>query len=528
MGRDLRRAAALALVLAPLMALHLRFAPRHGPFGPDGSYYLQAARFVADENRLLTSVSLYGEALTPLPQPYRYAPLWPLLLGVLAKGIGLIAAANVLPQLLYLLDLVLVYLLANRMAAELGGAPRWHGLDVGHLAAVVAGLNFVFFTSMTEPYSEGLAFACGLASFLALDRQKPALAGALAGLSCLARYQMVAIPIATLLVLLLAQRVGAAGRYAALTVVVVTPWMLYLHAVPVRRVPVAVWQEWIHPPAIAGQLGQIVRGLLAAFDPRSPASFFNSFGALVLLVPLALFAARRIPPRTASVALSGLLCAPMLALYESTRFHHWLFGERHALLFGLAVIAALVVCVARGGRVVRVAAILLAGVAPAQGLRTIVTTIPPAGEGVSSVNRQLIAWLDAHARGDAVLTTNAQVLSVYSRNPMYWTDCDVGAETTRPLLQRLPIAHVVVYDREKSCAFARGLHDVLVPEAVFSDGWQRVYLFGVTRKMASSGTPSRCHTATGWNERTLSNTTSFAQSWRKTNITYAGRVRLAS
>ena len=62
--------------------------PRQGPFGPDPSYYMQAARFVEEGRGLLTNVSLYHDALVPLPQPYWIYPLWPFVLGIAAKAIG--------------------------------------------------------------------------------------------------------------------------------------------------------------------------------------------------------------------------------------------------------------------------------------------------------------------------------------------------------------------------------------------------------------------------------------------------------
>src|SRR4030081_94598 len=107
-----RRLIVLALLLAPLVTLHVLHAPRRGPFSNDPSYYLQVARHVAAGDGLMSSVSLYHEGLTPLPQPFDLYPLWPLLLGGVGKVIGVIAAANVLPQIFFVLDLYLFYLLA--------------------------------------------------------------------------------------------------------------------------------------------------------------------------------------------------------------------------------------------------------------------------------------------------------------------------------------------------------------------------------------------------------------------------------
>jgi hypothetical protein len=535
----LRRAAILGLLLAPLFVLHLRFAPRQGPFGLDGSYYLQVARSVAEQNRLQTSVALYHEALLPLPQTYTYIPLWPAVLGVAAKGLGLVAAANALPQFFYLLDLVLLYLLAGNMPLLRVGEDT---LDAGHVVVLVAGLSFIFFQTTTLPYTEGLAFALALGALLMLEK-RPALAGLLAGLSCLARYQMVAVPLAVVLVAALpvipsAARdllrggrglrslaaLGMTGRFSVGVLLPLVPWFLYVRFHPPTRAAIPLWDEWVHAAGVAGQLGQLARGLGVALNPFASASLWHGFGALVLLVP---FALRRHAPLTLqAMAASGLLSVVMLAHFESMRFEHWLFGERHALLFLLAALAGLAVALARGSARVRALALALAGVGCAQGLYAIVTTAPPSGRGLDNADRALVAWLATHAAHAAVLTTNAQILSVYTRNPLHWTDCDVDAATTRRMLALLPIEHVVVYDRERRCRAFQGLG--LPAEAVFDDGIRRVTLFGVTRKTASTGAPSRRQTATGWKRDSASATSAFDQSRRKTNITYAGRVRASA
>jgi hypothetical protein len=509
MGRVLKRWTVLALVLAPLVALHIGYHPGQGPFSLDGSYYVQAARFVAEQNRLLTGVSLYHEGLAPLPGPWFIYPLWPLLLGVAAKLIGLVAAANVLPQLFYVLDLILFALLASRMAPDV----RYEIFDVGHLAALVAGLNFIFFEATIYPYTEGLAMALGLGSLLLLER-RPGWAGVLAGLSCLARYQMVALPIASAVALVMAPhpplrfaqghllpasgekenrfslaprqrgeggrrpgegRFFVAGLYSLAVTLIVLPWILYARTLFHLRVGIPYWDEWVHAPF----LGQLVRGLAVAVNPFSRASLWISFGAAVVLVPLMLFAKLRLTVTQVATGLTGILSIVMLAHFESKRLDHWLFGERHALLFIFAVVAALAVCLAQGRPLVRWLALAAAGIAILQGVHTIVMTPTPPGEGPYRSERALVGWLSKNAPHAAVLTTNAQPLSVYARNPFHWTDCGVAPETTKVMLRKLPIEYVVVYANERDCAFIRGLD--LRPVAKFDDPVVPLYLFGATR-----------------------------------------------
>jgi hypothetical protein len=486
MGRVLKRWTVLALVLAPLVALHIGHHPSQGPFSLDGSYYMQAARFVAEQNRLLTGVSLYHEGLAPLPGPWFIYPLWPLVLGVAAKALGLIAAANVLPQLFYALDLILLALLVSRMAPN----ARYDVFEAGHLAALLAGLNFIFFEATIYPYTEGLALALGLGSLLLLER-RPGWAGVLAGLSCLARYQMVALPMASVVSLVILSRgdgeesqprrmrsfasLRMTALYATAVTLIVLPWMLYARTLFRLRAGIPYWDEWVHAPF----LSQLLRGLAVSVNPFSRASLWVSFGAAVLLVPLALFARLRLSLLQAATGLTGIISIVMLAHFESKRLDHWLFGERHALLFILAVIAALSICLAQGGRVVRGLALAISVIAIVQGAHTIVTTPTPPGEGPYASERGLITWLAANAPHSAVLTTNAQMLSVYAGNPLHWTDCGVAPETTREMLRKLPIEYVVVYGNERDCRFIRGLG--LRQVAKFDDPVVPLYLFGVTR-----------------------------------------------
>ncbi len=491
----MRRAAIYALVLAPLIALHARYVPGRGPFSLDGSYYLQGARYVMEQNRLMTGLSLYHEGLAVLPSPWNTAPLWPLVLGLVAKATGLVAAANLLPQLFYVLDLVFLALLAARMSRRLGGPIEWRigpdALDVSHLVIVLGGLNFIFFESTVYPYTEGLAFALGTVSLLVLDSAEerqagafamPLLAGVLGGLSCLARYQMVALPLAAALLFFCLRRWKAFALYCAATTVVVLPWMVYAHSLLRLRAGIEPWDEWIHMPTAAGTIWQLVRGVAVAFDPFSPASYFRAFGVLLLLLPLPFFTRGRLPLLPAVTAATGILGTVMLAHYESTRLERWLFGERHSLLFLYTLLAALVWAVTRGGRTVRTLAIGLALLGSVQGGVAIATTPPPMGNGLSAGDRALVAWLTRRDPHAVVLTTNAHILSVYTHNPMQWTDCGVSPERTRIMLDKLHVGYVVIYRSERGCAFVRGLDDVLTPVASFADSVTPVSLFEVRKR----------------------------------------------
>jgi len=529
-----RRLIILGLLLAPLITLHVLHSPRRGPFPPDPSYYMQVARHLADGQGLQSSVSLYHEGLAPLPQPYDLYPLWPLVLGGMARVIGLFAAANVLPQLFFVLDLVLFYFLANRLAGDRGVFRyRDEEVDVGHLVVLLIGFNFIFFEATLYPYTEGLAFALAIGSFLLLDADRPALSGVLAALSALTRYQMVLVPAATVGVLIVGFGVRwlegggkpphSEGAHAPLSrlaaylgsgAVVGLIWFLYLRSIHLQRVDVGMYQEWVGSGVL-----HVLKGLAIAFNPASEFSYFHSFGPVVIVVLLAIPLLRRQAILLWSLMATGVASTVVLARFESQRFPTWVFGSRHSLLFLFVIIPAVVITMVHGPRAIRIVALLLIAGSVAQGAAAVFRYPLSDGEGLTPAESALVRWLGQRHPHAAVLTTNPQALSVYSSNGFHWTECAVDPAKTRLMLRRLPIDYVIVYDHERSCPFVRGLSDVLQVEATFGERGRRVYLMRVIRTMTRTGAPSTRQTATGGNRDMLSMTRGFDQSRRRTNIT---------
>ena len=502
MGPDRkRRLIILALLLAPLVTLHVLHAPRRGPFSNDPSYYLQVARHVATGDGLMSSVSLYHEGLTPLPQPYDLYPLWPLLLGAVAKIAGLIAAGNILPQLFFVLDLYLIYVLTNRLAGDAAIFRfREESMDVGHLVVLLVALNFIFFEATTIPYTEGLAFALALGSFLLLD-SNPGLSGLLAGLSVLTRYQMLVVPVATVFVLAVAtlwarKYLLTLGAYALTAGVVVGGWLLYANFHRPHRADIPPFELWVHPASLAARVGQGLRGLGVAFNPGSEYSYFHSFGPVVLAT-LAIGWLRSRNVTLAAVFMTGVASTFLLATLEWNLAPRWLFGSRHSLAFVFMLIPALVVAAVSAPRMVRLVVLLLVAGSIVQGAMAVLRDPIPEGSGLSAAENQMVRWLAERQPQATILTTNAQALSVYAPNNFHWTGCAVDPAKTRLMLQRLPIDHVVVYDYERSCPFVRGLDDLLETEATFGDTFHRVYLLRVMRKITRTGAPSTRHTASG-------------------------------
>jgi hypothetical protein len=295
------------VIIGALTALRIAKGAGDPPYGIDASYYYQLARHVMRGDGLVTSVSLYHEGWI-VPAKTSIYPLWPLLLGYAGRLLGLERAADLLPRVFYVIDLVLLYLLARGVAVRLGGlriTDRWYVPDSAHWIVAIFGLAPRLFGATTHPYTEGLAFAMAFAAFLALSRFErsrswipAALSGVFAGLAFLARTQMVGVAVGCFLALVwLSWRerrmsVGAlAWSVAALATV--APWFLYLGFIPgvtrdpLPRIALPKFAGWTELPTRMDWLAQRAGSLGVMFDPWNPYSYVQSFGVVAFLVPLA-------------------------------------------------------------------------------------------------------------------------------------------------------------------------------------------------------------------------------------------------
>jgi hypothetical protein len=501
------RHALLLVLLCLLAALKSAYNPGLGRNSLDGDFYYQVARHVAEGDGLLTSVSLYHQGFRELPHKTNIYPLWPLMLGFAGRlGMPLLLAATVLPEILYLADLILLYLLANRLFERLRGSPDaavlrgGRVLVAGHVAVLLLGLNPVFFNYTSLPYTEALAFLFLFASLLAVDRaaRSPravawgAAAGALAALAYLTRTQMVMAGIAVVASLALCgrrdpRRLWAAAAATAAAAVVVLPWVVYLAGFvrpfsPLVLLDFGAYRETPEIPAFRGtvpasSLADYLRdrsqGLVAAFDPVYPMSYVAAFGLAAFLVPLAVGHAlvspallRRLaraadgsaPALVPAAVLAGFLSVAPLQLFHSRLVFEWLFGHREGLPFVLLVLAAFSYLVAHGGRLVRRLALALALVSLLTGgAATAGILATPSGSGLRGAEPELVRWLDGPRPPPVVLTTNAQTLAVFSRARFHWASCGEPAAVTRRLLEHIAIDYILVYPQDVDCAFLGGL-----------------------------------------------------------------------
>src|SRR5260370_34564354 len=113
---------------------------------------------------------------------------------------------------------------------------------------------------------------------------------------------MVALRVAGGFLFLIIRRLKAFAIFSAATTITVLPWMLYARSLLRLRAGIEPWDEWVHKPTIGGSIWQWIPGIGVAFNPFSGASYFDSFGVLVLLLPLARFVPPPIPILPAAAA----------------------------------------------------------------------------------------------------------------------------------------------------------------------------------------------------------------------------------
>ncbi|HEX9129666.1 MAG TPA: hypothetical protein VF850_10930 [Gemmatimonadaceae bacterium] len=493
-----------AAIIAALFTLQSLRHVGSGPWGVDGSYYMQVARHVAEGDGLLTSVCLYHQGLRTLPTRTNIYPLWPLLLGFAARAIGLAAAATFVPRLLYVVCLLLAYGLTVRLAP----ATTFNHFDYGHVSIALLGLNTAFFSTTCYPYTEGLAIALTLTAILlcdiALRRGRwPlfAVTGVVAALAFMTRSQMLLVAPAIGCVLILgiishsvrpANVIAFVAGFTAPLLVWIAFLATFVHPFEIGAL-IAMHSETPGLPpydqhvvthGAASYLADRLRGLAVMFNPVSPLSFVHSFGPAALLVPLAAVfyllrrrVLREIPSGVVATLLAG--AAMSLALLEAHNryFLEWLFGYRHALPFILLLAPSAIFLFHAGGTAIRlITALLLVLSLVVEAQSSVAFALTPPAEWPSAAETGFVQWIAQHDPQAIVLTTNAQTLSIASRANFRWSACQQPPETTRRLLTLVRTDYVLVYEPELGCSFFDGLQDLLRPVGTFGASPDRLFL----------------------------------------------------
>jgi hypothetical protein len=240
---------------------------------------------------------------------------------------------------------------------------------------------------------------------------------------------------------------------------------------------VAPFQLTVPSPSAIAWLRDRAGGLVVAFDPRHPLSYFASFQTNVLLLPLALaafaLAGRErsgapdgLGPRAArsavvvATALAGLGSLAGVHALHATYVWEWWFHWRHGLPLVFLLALALAVAWASGARWARLVASAVVVIAALQGAFAIARALgdPRYAPGGPSVEeRALVAWIDGAPDPPTLLTTRPQALAAWSaRGRFHWLDCAEDRAQTESLLRALPIDGVVVYPGEAACPALRG------------------------------------------------------------------------
>jgi len=506
MKNDRAHAIGWAAVILGALAI-LRFAKGAGgpPYGIDASYYFQLARHIANGDGFVTTVSLYHEGWI-LPAKTPIYPLWPLVLGYAGRAIGLVRAADLLPRIFYVVDLILLYVVARAAAQRIGAVrfgDQWWIPDCAHWIVLIFGLAPRYFGATTHPYTEGLGFAMALASFLALERfdrtrsvWAAALSGLFAGLAFLTRTQLVGVAIGCFLALVwfaLRDRSvrGGAIAWSLVALGTVVPWFLFLGFIPgvmawsLERADIPPLAAWKQHATTGSWLATRVQSLGVMFDPSNAYSYVQSFGVVAFLVPLALVGAivelarrrkLRAPQsifRTA-ILIAGLFFFFNLTLYQSAVWMPWLFGWRHGLPFIFLIVLAVPWLIAHAGRFAPAIAIVLL-VSVVTSANAVIAFVRSPDVQLIPAETELVAWLDAQPRRVSVIATNAQILGSMSDTHFYWTECSSPGETTRAMLRAMPIDYVVLYEREVRCRFVTGLGALRIVRA-FGPPGRRVFV----------------------------------------------------
>ena len=410
-----------------------------------------------------------------------------------------------LPEVLYLATLLLLHILVGRLTERMGSGyearyliRRWQWLHVADVVTLAFATNFVFFHHTSTPHTESAAFFLLFATLLMVDvaalRRSlvwAAVAGVLAGLTVMTRYQfigaLVAIPVA-LLASSLRARWGWKMAIVALTgsVAVFVPWALYLNSWmetgPRLSEVLGLSRMVAQTPEVPKYVFRIpqddtwsyvvtrFQGMWISLNPLSEISYFHSHRWMVYVIPVAMLRllfhrrewpqALRLPFRTTGAIVTAMVLTGVLAvgpLHDIHRagYREWLFGWRHGLPLVLLTSVGTAYLMIRGSRYYRILVIVLLGLSIQSNLvdvgeRTQATFPPPVWvpTGIDEAEDELLRWLDGQSPRPAVVSTNARELAMHSRAGFHTIERRTPLSTIIDLLEHAGADYVLRYPRD--------------------------------------------------------------------------------
>jgi hypothetical protein len=362
-----------AAVLAGLVALKFHINGQQVDWSYDGGYYANIAEHVRDGDGFVTDISMYHQGLPSYPYPSPVYPLWPLLLGVVAKVVPMSVAAVWLPSLFYLGTVWL----AGRLARSVDDRPLVRDVPALRPSAVVmllVALNDRFLEYTSRPYTEGMAWFLLVATLPRVVegfRSPGFVRGVEVGVWCAlwvgVRGPMIVqagTVVAAMVALLVfgRERQGMAlavlglGASAAVAAIALRAW--YADVPGATLSTLVRFDNWVvvpglsqaalleAPASLSERLATLVQGFREAYDPQSEFSYRKNFGYLQYALPVAAVVvavrAWRSGPRACR---DWLLERPMLTLLvllglgqfaamhaiHKALFSEWNFGMRQAL-----------------------------------------------------------------------------------------------------------------------------------------------------------------------------------------------------
>jgi hypothetical protein len=474
----------LALILVVLAGLKLAYNPFPvGDYGRDGAIYYEIADQFAEGQGLTTRLSDIGQGVSELPHASPWYPVWPFLLGSTGKLIGLQRAAALVPEFFYIVALVLFYFLMNAVVANPVVWPRLP-VDVGHLAILIFGLNPIFFTYTSLPFTEGLAFSLMFATSLVLIRAMETereslflLVGVLTGLSYLARSQnalmMGFVPLLPFTVMLWRRQYERAFRFSALVampcVLLTLLWGAYLYrnfesfspavmvdTTAVHETPeVEQLQIVAKTDSLLGLIKDRLKGVRVAFNPSSEYSYFSSFGRSVYFIPLALLyllSNRKVQSVKWNrfLAVIAVAIGPVITVHlmHKAIWGDWNFQFRHGLPIIFAIGLSLALLLSRES-FVRALTLVIFSVSLLSNVRDIGAQMDKKYLPPSGAKLDLVRWIDDQPAATFV-TTRAWDLSALTRARFHAAYCNSSPDQLA-VYAKIRVTDVIVLEGDREC-----------------------------------------------------------------------------
>ncbi|MEJ7730223.1 MAG: hypothetical protein WKG00_13520 [Polyangiaceae bacterium] len=497
-----QRRAWLAVIIAVLGAYKVIRSYYLDVTGTDGGYYLDVASHIRDGRGILSNCSILYAAYPEFPFPAAVYPLWPLLIGLVAKAFPMFETGKWLATACYFGTLGFAYLWGRALYPRrlVAGLP---GFNAGHVLALMFGLHDYFFIYTSQPYTEGLTFALTCAALWRMTRLLPRPTwwgglevGAWLGLIILARYQMVLLAMAVFPVLAAASVLSSGPRrdYAIMTacaavalLLVVGPHYLFVASFTPNLTPASYvqWQrvrfrDVLSPIPdvlqVKGTWPWIVdrwRGVRIAFGSEFGA---NSYGvrfhtfhyALVPAIPLVLLLgvlnASRTKVRLAwrwlrrprnlnwifVVCFAGGSLLMIHSMHMDRKLYpEWYFGQRHALVCMFAFFLSLLLLLAQKRFPWKLIGIVILCGGVYMGLPKVRKhALAVEGKRPSGADAALVEWLnhEAEARDDLIVAYRQPQLLAY-RTPRvgyHWYYRHTVLKDIRAMVDKLGAAYVIV------------------------------------------------------------------------------------